>query len=204
MGDFWNNTKDGGTMQLLNSRQDASLVRKLHAEEGQTMNKAMAAALGLTFALLSPAAWAQRPERNVEQPIVRSLNWFSYVAADDIRGACRPGGRSRIRLVYNALWEEQVRTYEIFLQPDGSAGLTIGVLTDQGAATNVSSIFVSEFGDITGPWRMRKAQRLLPPAETSELMGMLQASAAFGPPRDGLRLPDNDFWWTVASCRNGV
>jgi len=35
-------------------------------------------------------------------------------------------------------------------------------------------------------------------------MGLLQASAAFGPPRDGLRLPDNDFWWTIASCRNGV
>ena len=35
-------------------------------------------------------------------------------------------------------------------------------------------------------------------------MGLFQASAAFGPPRDGLRLPDNDFWWTVASCRNGV
>ena len=35
-------------------------------------------------------------------------------------------------------------------------------------------------------------------------MGLLEASAAFGPPRDGLRLPDNDFWWTVASCRDGV
>ena len=42
------------------------------------------------------------------------------------------------------------------------------------------------------------------PRETRDLMGLLQASAAFGPPRDGLRLPDNDFWWTVASCRNGV
>ena len=51
---------------------------------------------------------------------------------------------------------------------------------------------------------MRHGQRLLTPAETGELMGLLQASAAFGPPRDGLRLPDNDFWWTVASCRNGV
>ena len=40
--------------------------------------------------------------------------------------------------------------------------------------------------------------------ETRELIGLLEASAAFGPPRDGLRLPDNDFWWTVASCRNGV
>jgi hypothetical protein len=172
--------------------------------EGQIMNKAMAAVLGLTLAFGSAAAWAQRLGGSVEQPVVRSLNWFSYVAADDIRAACRPGGRSRIRLVYNALWEEQVRTYEILLQPDGSAALHVGVLTDQGPATNVSSIFISEFGDLTGPWRMRKAERLLSPADTRQLMGLLQASAAFGPPRDGLRLPDNDFWWTVASCRDGV
>lgn len=170
------------------------------------MTKAVAA-LGLTLALASavaPGAWAQQPMRGVEQPVVRSLSWFSYVAADDIRAACRPGGRSRIRLVYNALWEEQVRTYEINLQPDGSAGLTIGVLNDQGSATNVSSLLVSEFGDLTGPWRMKKGQRLLSPGETSGLIGLLQASAAFGPPRDGLRLPDNDFWWTVASCRDGA
>jgi hypothetical protein len=200
MGDFWNNTKDDSVMQLLNRRRDAPLVRKLHVQEGEIMKKAMAAALGLTFAFVS-TAWAQR---NVEQPVVRSLNWFSYVGGDDIRAACRPGDRSRLRLVYNALWEEQVRTYEIFLQPDGSAGLNIGVLVDQGPATNVSSILISEFGDVTGPWRMRKARRLLTPAETGDLMGAFRASAAFGPPRNGLRLPDNDFWWTVASCREGA
>ena len=167
------------------------------------MKKVMAAALGLTFAVAT-TAWAQRPERNVDQPVVRSLNWFSYVAGADIRAACRPGERSRVRLVYNALWEEQVRTYELFLQPDGKAGLNMGVLVDQGAATNVSSILIGQLGDVTGPWRMRRAQRLLSAPETTELMGLLQSSAGFGPPRDGLRLPDNDFWWTVASCRDGA
>lgn len=167
------------------------------------MNRLMAAAFGLTLAI-SSAALAQRPERNVEQPVVRSLNWFSYVAADDVRAACQPGGRNRLRLVYNALWEEQVRTYEVFLQPDGTAGLNIGVLVDQGPSTNVSTITIGSLSDLTSPWRMRKGQRLLDPAQTADLMASLQASAAFGPPRDGMRLPDNDFWWTVASCRNGV
>jgi hypothetical protein len=167
------------------------------------MNRLMAAALGLTFAIV-PAALAQRADRNVDQPVVRSLNWFGYVAADDVRAACQPGGRNRLRLVYNALWEEQVRTYEIFLQPDGTAGLNIGVLVDQGVSTNVSNITIGSLSDLTGPWRMRKGQRLLDPAQTADLMASLQASAAFGPPRDGLRLPDNDFWWTVASCRNGA
>jgi hypothetical protein len=146
-------------------------------------------------------ALAQRADRNVDQPIVRSFNWFNYVAGDDIRGACKPAGRNRIRLVYNAIWEEQVRTYEVFLQPDGTAGLNMGVLADQGVVANV---LIGDGADVTNPWRMRRGQRLLTAAETSDLMNALQASAAFGPPRDGLRLPDNDFWWTVASCRNGV
>jgi len=167
------------------------------------MKRIMAAAFGLTLASV-PIAWAQRADRNVDQPIVRSLNWFSYVAAEDIRATCHPGGRSRLRLIYNALWEEQVRAYEIFLQPDGTAGLNVGVLVDQGPATAVSGITIGGAGGITGPWRMRHGQRLLTAAESGQLMGALQASAAFGPPRDGLRLPDNDFWWTVASCRNGV
>jgi hypothetical protein len=139
-GGFWNNTKDVGAMQLFARRHAAPLVRKLHGKEGQNMKKVMAAALGLTLAVVS-AAWAQRPDRNVDQPIVRSLNWFSYVASDDIRAACRPGARNRLRLVYNALWEEQVRTYELFLQPDGIAGLNIGVLVDQGACAAASGWF---------------------------------------------------------------
>ncbi len=154
----------------------------------------------LVFAA-SATAHAQRADRNVDQPVVRSLSWFGYVGGDDIRAACQPGGRNRIRLIYNGLWEEQVRAYDIFLQPDGTAGLNTGVLADQG---NVASLSVSNGLDLTNPWAMKKGQRLLNPGETSELMGALQASAAFGPPRDGLRLPDNDFWWTVASCRDGV
>lgn len=164
--------------------------------------RATVCALALCLILpVSGAVWAQRADRNVDAPVVRSFHWFSYVGGDDIRADCRSGGRNRVRLVYNALWEEQVRTYEIFLQPDGTAGLNIGVLADQG---NVSNILAESPTDVLNPWRMKRGQRLLDVAETRRLMDLLQASAAFGPPRDGLRLPDNDFWWTVASCRNGA
>jgi hypothetical protein len=164
------------------------------------MRLAFAATLVLAVALGGPVQ-AQRADRNVDLPIVRSFNWFPYVAANDIRSACVPDGRSRLRLVYNALWEEQVRTYEIFLQPDGTAGMNIGVLADQGVVTN---ILIGSPEDAFGPWRMKKGERLLDAATTRDLLASLEASAAFGPPRDGLRLPDNDFWWTVASCRQGA
>jgi hypothetical protein len=164
------------------------------------MKLSFAIALGLVFGL-SATASAQRADRNVDMPIVRSVNWFGFVGGDDIRASCVSGGRDRLRLVYNALWEEQVRTYEIYLQPDGTAGLNVGVLADQGS---VSAVTIAAGEDALNPWRMRRGQRLLDAAETRELMRLLQASSAFGPPRDGLRLPDNDFWWTVASCRGGV
>ena len=168
------------------------------------MKVSFVAAFGVAL-LAASAVSAQRPDRKVEQPVVRSFNWFAYVAADDIRSACEPGGRNRVRLIYNGVWEEQVRTYEIFLQPDGTAGLDIGVLNDQGRGGELTYLSLGGDGsNITAPWRMRKGQRILSAGETSEIVGLLQASAAFGPPRDGMRLPDNDFWWTVASCRNGV
>jgi hypothetical protein len=164
------------------------------------MKKALIAVLAVGIAG-APAALAQRADRNVELPIVRSFHWFDYVGGNDIRAACGRDGRNRLRLVYNAIYDEQVRTYEIFLQPDGTAGMTVGVLADQG---NVANLQVAEGTDVLNPWRMRQGQRLLRPEETRELLGLLQASAAFGPPRDGLRLPDVDFWWTVASCRTGA
>jgi hypothetical protein len=153
-----------------------------------------------SLALVSPA-FAQRPDQRLDQPLVQSLNWFAFVGADDIRQTCRPGGRSQIRLIYNALWEEQVRIYELFLQPDGTAGLAIRVIANQSPANN---IVIYSLNDVSGPWSTHKTDRILTVAETSGLMASLQASSAFGPPRDGLRLPDNDFWWTVASCRNGI
>ncbi len=155
-------------------------------------------ALGLAY-----PAWAQRADAQVDAPIVRSFNWFGYVAGDNIREKCTLGGRDRLRLIYNALWEEQVRTYEVFLQPDRTAGLTIGVLADQGRGADVSNLLIGQARDATDPWRMKRGQRLLTLEETTEFVGLLQASSAFGPPRDGLRLADNDFWWTIASCRNG-
>ncbi len=165
----------------------------------------MAVSMALAVSLFAaPQAWAQRADRSVDPPIVRSFNWFNYVGGDDIRAACTPGGRDHLRLIYNGIWEEQVRAYEIFLQPDGTAGLTVSVLQGQGSGADLSRYFISNGDDALAPWRPRKAQRLLNAGETSDLVRSLEASSAFGPSRDGLRLPDNDFWWTVASCRNGV
>ncbi len=68
------------------------------------MKLMFAAVFALAFAAASSAS-AQRPDAKVDQPGIRAFNWFNYVAADDIRAACRPGGRDRVRLIYNGVWE---------------------------------------------------------------------------------------------------
>ena len=150
---------------------------------------------------LSVAACEMPYEQAIETPVTRTFRWFGYVGGDDVRADCTRGGRNHIRAVYNGLWEEQVRAYDIALQPDGTAALTSRVIVHQAI---VSSIELHNLGDLTSPWNAKVGQRVLSRDETGNLLGLLQQSAAFGPPRAGQRLPDNDFWWTVASCRNGA
>jgi hypothetical protein len=150
---------------------------------------------------LSVAGCQMPYEQAIETPVTRTFRWFGYVGGDDIRAVCAQRGRNHIRAVYNGLWEEQVRAYDIALNPDGTAALTSRVLADQGI---VSSIELRQAGDLTSPWNAKVGQRVLSRDDMRDLLGLLQQSAAFGPPRAGQRLPDNDFWWTVASCRDGA
>ena len=137
------------------------------------MKPVFAAAFALIL-LAGSTAFAQRADRNVDMPIVRSFHWFDYVGGDDIRQACGKDGRNRLRLIYNAIYDEQVRSYEIFLQPDGTAGLSMGVLANQG---NVTNLLVADPGDVFNPWRMRRGERILSADETRDLMGLLRAAA---------------------------
>jgi hypothetical protein len=147
-----------------------------------------------------PAAAQTRYEGMTDPPILRSLYWFRYVAGRDIRDLCVPGSPLRLRVVYNALFNDQVRTYDIERRPDGTARIMARAYVDIG---NVSQIGVSRLGDLMAPWEPKRSERVLAPAELARLMHALQDSAAFGPPPRGLELPSNDFWWTVASCRDG-
>jgi len=79
--------------------------------------------------------------------------------------------------------------------------MNIGVLADQGV---VSHLLIDNGGDVLKPWSMRRGERILRADETRQLVALLQASAAFGPPANGLRLPDVDSRWPVASCQDGV
>lgn len=151
--------------------------------------------------LSAPVAVAQtRFEPKIDNPLTRSFYWFRYVAGADIRERCTAGGLNHIRLVYNALWNEQVRTYDVAIQGDGGANLVVRVLADIG---DVSSVEVRDIGGLLNPWRGKRAEMRWTRADVARLTAAIEASGGFGPPPAGLELPSNDYWWTVASCRNG-
>src|SRR3546814_20917874 len=65
--------------------------------------------------------------------------WLSYLNGDDMRAACVEGAPLPYRLIYNADYDEQLRSYDVTGTPgsDGDAGggsLVVRVLGGRGIA----------------------------------------------------------------------
>ena len=133
--------------------------------------------------------------REIEAPIGRSFYWYRYIGGADIRDACAAGAPDRTRIVYNAVWGEQVRIYDIV-----GPRMMARVLTDMSTGLEID---ISAPDDLLGPWKTRRGDRVLNNAELSQLDQALAASGGLGPPPAGRNLLSEEFWWSVASCRNG-
>ncbi|MGH6929048.1 MAG: hypothetical protein ACREEV_12085 [Dongiaceae bacterium] len=134
---------------------------------------------------------------NIDNPVVRKATWFSYLDGTDIRAACGEGAPDSLRLVYNARYQEQVRSYEI--AADGTGGAYLVARSRGGAnAFNIS------LDDPFAPWRWRQSEAQLSPAEYQQLLALLEKSGQFAGAPAGLRLFSGDFYWVGSACRNGV
>lgn len=126
-------------------------------------------------------------------PFTRKLQWFSFVEGADIAAACAPGTPDRFRLVYNGIWEQQVRFYEW----DSAAGtMTVNVIRQGNVAT-------MDLTDPLSPWRADALSVSLDQAAYDRLSAALEQSGGFGPPALGLELPSHSYYWTAATCRRG-
>src|SRR5262245_5338565 len=92
--------------------------------------------LGIAAVVTWMTSWAAlgqtRYEPKVDNPLTRSFYWFRYVPGTDIRERCTAGGLNHVRLVYNAIWNEQVRAYDVSLQGANGANLVTRVLVNLG------------------------------------------------------------------------
>src|SRR5215813_10182543 len=83
---------------------------------------------------------------DIDNPVVRKVSWFSYLDGTDIRVACTEGAQDRYRLVYNARYEEQLRSYEVVADGGGGAYLVA-------RAKGRSNMFAISADDVFAPWR---------------------------------------------------
>lgn len=145
--------------------------------------------------LLFPAACAYRG--GGDDPAVRKFTLFSMLNGDDIRGKCGSSpGFERYRIVYNGLYEEQFRVYELVKGARDGNVLKASVSTPG----NVAEF---KLDDLLSPWRPRTSERFLSDQEFAGLVLALTESGFNKPSPRGLSFTSDSFWWLAVGCRNG-
>ncbi|TAN49080.1 MAG: hypothetical protein EPN26_11945 [Rhodospirillales bacterium] len=151
----------------------------------------------LTCVLVAFALVACTYRGGGDDPGVRKFSYFSMLNGDDIRDRCMTvPGYERYRIVYNGLYEEQVRIYELVRGPKDGHVLKASV-TD---AANVAEI---DLKDLLSPWRPKVSERFLKDGEFADLTGVLAEAGLFKGAPKGLDLPSDAFWWLAVGCRQG-
>lgn len=135
-----------------------------------------------------------------DDPFLRSLTWQRYVGGDDIARACQAGQSERYRLVYNAVEDEQRRTYDLSALADGGAMLEMQAIGRPNLNDPHNPISIR---DPLAPWRGQRAMYRLDAAEYARLKQAIGATGFEAPAPQGLFLRGDSFYWTASACRDG-
>ena len=130
---------------------------------------------------------------DIGDALQRKATWLSYVAGDDIRSHCEAGSPDRFRVVYNAVWSQQLRMYDL----DSLRKLLI---THATRPTDSARFSVR---DPLGPWQAGESRVQLDDKAYDALVAAFAGSGMFAPPPVGLDLPSRSYFWSAAYCRGG-
>jgi len=146
---------------------------------------------------------------NYDNPLLRESTWFGYLNANDIRSTCAPRAADRYRLVYNGVYVEQVRTYDVAAGPQGESqhDLRIRVVVPRGqkppSGENPDDGMVSDPLQLLGRGPGVVRTKTLNGSEMEALRQALSDSSFFAPPPKGTYLRSEDFYWIGAACVDG-
>ena len=130
-------------------------------------------------------------------PVTRTFGWFSYVGGMDIREACTSNGNDQIRLVYNAIYAEQVRTYDLTVNPDKSSAELVSRVIQPSTRIQVA-------WDVPlAPWNGVVERTSIDRTDVEQLSDALDRSGYAKPAPAGLRLRSDNFYWVVSGCEGG-
>ena len=155
-------------------------------------------ALAFAMVLAGCAAGGQGIQDN---PAARKLTWFSYIKGEDMRERCVPGASDAYRFVYNAVYVEQVRTYDIETSPvPGHMRMTARV-TNKADLTTI--LIDPAQPDLLSPWRASKAQSDLPKIEVDRLKRAVLGDGLATRPAPSRSVSSIEFYWAVSACIDG-
>lgn len=132
-----------------------------------------------------------------DNPVTRKFSYFSYLNGDDLRAECAQGGNEKYRLVYNAVYGEQVRHYEVGLDESKQLRQVSRVV----GAPHIGDALAAD--DLMAPWRGAKAEAPLNIDVGRALVDALRADGLFAPSPKGLELPSDGYWWLAMGCKDG-
>ena len=124
------------------------------------------------------------------------------MAGDDIRSDCLNGSKPRYRFVYNGIYTEQVRAYDLIPSPEAGRYNVKAQVTSEANLTTISGDF-SSF-DLLQPWRPAVSIHNIAEKELGFLNKALKNSHYFDAAPPDENLFSINFYWTVAACINGV
>ena len=154
----------------------------------------------IVFLILSFFLSACAYEGGGDQPVIRKFTWFSYIAGDDIRKRCFSAKNERYRFVYNGVYNEQVRSYDIQPAENGRYHIKINVSEE----ANITSFALDQSNpDVFQPWRPRTSDTNISAADSGILKKTLKAAGFFDSPPPNENLPSIGFYWMVSACVDG-
>jgi hypothetical protein len=147
------------------------------------------------------AGCATSGHNNQDQPGARKFTWFSYVKGDDLRRTCVAGAPDRYRFVYNGVYVEQVRSYDI--EPSPQPGLT-RVTARVTEKANLATIVINPSNpDVFEPWRAKKAIIDLPQLEMDRLKRAVLSDGLSTKAAPRRAVTSIEFYWAVSACIDG-
>lgn len=136
-----------------------------------------------------------------DDPAARRMSWISYVSGDDLRTSCRSGEPDRYRLVFNADYNQHIRTYD--LTGDLTGGPAGGGAVLEARVLRAVDISRVDAADPLAVLRGVKAETRLSARQFSAFVTTLGESGAFSGMPDRLRLRSNGIYWVVNGCHEG-
>lgn len=132
-------------------------------------------------------------------PVAFKFTYLSYLNGDDIRSQCANLGRDILRFVYNGVYTEQVRTYDLIPNQRESGRFILESRVSSEA--DVSSITSELYRpDLFAPWRPVVSRVSLSSDDFQRLKRALTSSSFFGKPAFLGNLSSIKFYWLVSGC----